>query len=221
MTASRVRRPLIAAVLAGCALAAAPAGAQQREPRIGPFVLDLRVVLPKFPSDAQLADSRGLTQTDLPGLGLGVDVGLHLYLFKWRGITFGIGGEAMGARAHHTPPSVKGQPAVGTAVTEQFGTLAPQISLNFGTGHGWSYLSGGIGQSIWSVVPDGQPDRQTDRERLRTVDYGGGGRWFIKSHLAFTFDVRFYDIDPGIAEFGFPGSPRTRLLVMGAGISLK
>ncbi len=208
-------------MLAWCALAPIPANAQQREPRIGPVALDLRVVLPKFPSDPLLAESRGLNQVELPGLGIGLDGGLHVYLVKWRAITFGVGGEVMASRAHSAPQSAAGQAGFGSPVTEQFVTYAPQLSFNFGTGHGWSYISGGIGQSIWSVVHDGEPERGADQERLRTIDYGGGARWFIKSHLAFSFDVRFYDIDPGTPELGFPGGPRTRLLVLGAGISLK
>jgi hypothetical protein len=99
--------------------------------------------------------------------------------------------------------------------TETFKTFAPQLSLNFGTGHGWSYLSGGIGASIWSIVPDGQEPRPVDTDRIRTVNYGGGARWFAKPHLAFSFDVRFYQIDP------YVDSPRTTLLVIGAGISVK
>ncbi len=32
---------------------------------------------------------------------------------------------------------------------------------------------------------------------LPTVNYGGGARWFIKHHLAFSLDVRVYEIQPG------------------------
>lgn len=208
-------------VLACCALGAAPARAQEREPRIGPFAVDLRAVFPKFPASQGLGDSRGLNQVELPGLGIGLEAGVHVYPFKWRAITFGVGGTVTFGRAHHTPHAAGGQAGFGTAVTERLTTYAPQISFNFGTGRGWSYISGGIGRSIWSIVPDGQPERSADRERLRTVDYGGGARWFARPHLAFTFDVRVYVIDPGTPQFGFPGSPRTTLFVFGAGVSVK
>ena len=36
-----------------------------------------------------------------------------------------------------------------------------------------------------------------DEEPLKTINYGGGARWFTKTHLAFSFDVRFYAINPG------------------------
>jgi hypothetical protein len=184
--------------------------------RIGPFVVDLRATFPNFPSTVGLADSRGIGSTDLPGLGIGVDLGAHIYLLRWRAITFGVGAELMAARAHSTP----GVPG-GQAITERYTSVAPQISFNFGGRRGWSYLSGGIGPSIWSLVPEGSSPTPADTEHLKTINYGGGARWFAKNHLAFTFDVRFYAINPGMPQFGFVGSPRTTLLVMGAGVSLR
>ena len=71
------------------------------------------------------------------------------------------------------------------------------------------------------IVPDGSPPLPVDEERLKTINYGGGARWFAKRHLAFTFDVRFYAINPGTPAFGFPSSPRTTLLVIGAGASVR
>jgi hypothetical protein len=56
---------------------------------------------------------------------------------------------------------------------------------------------------------------------LKTINYGGGARWFAKKHLAFSFDVRFHAINPGTASGGFPPSPRTTFLVIGAGVSVK
>jgi hypothetical protein len=227
MTAVRTRRLVVLLVVlaAGVALlsvcAAGVARAQEPPRRIGPFVVDARGVVPRFPIDPQLALSRGLTLSQLPRLGIGVDVGAHVYLIKWRGLTLGVGGELMTARAHRAFTQVSGQPAVPAPVTERFTSMAPQISFNFGTGDGWSYLSGGIGRSKWGVVPDGQASRLADEDSLKTINYGGGARWFAKKHMAFNVDVRFYAINPGLAELGYPGSPRATLLVMGGGISLK
>jgi hypothetical protein len=199
-----------------CALGvASTAGAQPRpSTKIGPFVVDLRAAIPSFPSNVQLATSRGVGSGDLPGAGLGIDVGAHLYLVRWRAITFGIGGELLTARARSSPPD-------GQAITERYTSVAPQLSFNFGSAKGWSYLSGGIGPSVWSIVPNGSQPMAADKERLKTINYGGGARWFSKKHLAFTFDVRFYAINPGTPTFGFPGAPRTRLLVIGAGVSVR
>lgn len=196
----------------------AQALAQEPPPKIGPFVLDVHGTMPRFPDDQGLADSRGLSVTELPGSGIGLRLAAHVYLFKIKAVTIGVGAEAMASRAHQTP--AEGVESI-QAVTEQFRTLDGQLSFNFGTGNGWSYISGGIGQSIWSIVPDGRDQLFGDEERLKTVNYGGGARWFAKRHVAFSFDVRFYAINPGTGSLGFAGSPRTTLMSIGAGISVK
>jgi len=150
-------------------------------------------------------------------------VGAHFYPFRWRAVTFGIGGEFATSHASKTPPA--GVAALRPS-EERYRSLAPQLSFNFGNGHGWSYLSGGIGRSTWAITPEGQEDYPPDSEPLKTINYGGGARWFIRSHLAFSFDVRFYAINPGLSFVTAdgtvrPGSPRTTLLVIGAGVSVK
>jgi outer membrane protein with beta-barrel domain len=197
-----------------------PARAQDPPPRIPWFAVDLHGTVPRFPTtDQQLASSRGLNSlAELPGSGLGVQIGLHVYPVHWRGITFGVGGEVTANRSRQTP--VEGSQGL-RGTEEKFLSAAPQLSFNFGTGAGWSYISGGIGLSQWSLVPDGQEPLPSDSERLKTINYGGGARWFARPHLAFSFDVRFYAINPGTPSFGFPGSPRTTLLVIGGGVSLK
>jgi hypothetical protein len=209
--------------LAGALLTqlAAPALAQAPPPKIGPFVVDLHGLFVKFPNTQALADSRGLVDTtQLPGAGFGGAVGLHLYLLKWKQVTFGIGGEVVGLRAHKVPAAdalIPGLPAV----TEKFLTASPQLSFNFGGMNGWSYISGGIGLSQWSVIADGAESQDADIARLRTFNYGGGARWFVKKHLAFSFDVRVYSIDAGTPASGFSASPRSSLTVIGAGVSVK
>src|SRR5438034_920497 len=75
------------AVLVGCVLwtlAAGTASAQEPPPRIGPIVLDLHGTIPRFPDeDPALAASRGLSISELPGTGLGVQAGAHLYFIRW------------------------------------------------------------------------------------------------------------------------------------------
>jgi hypothetical protein len=194
------------------------ARAQEPPPRIPFFVVDLHGTVPRFPASQELADSRGLVLAELPGIGLGLQVGLHLYPIRWRAITFGIGGEVAGTLARQQAPATN--PTL-RPTEEKFLTAAPQLSFNFGTGNGWSYLSGGIGLSQWSLIPSGVDPLPSDTERLKTINYGGGARWFAKSHLAFSFDVRFYAINPGSPYSNFPGSPRTTLMVIGAGASVK
>ena len=213
-------RPLVACAAALLVLcAASPVRAQDPPPRIGPFVIDVRATMPRFTQqDAQLADSRGLDVSELPGAGFGVDAAAHVYFLTWKAVTLGAGAQLTLARSHTPPPATADGPR---SVTERFVAIAPQLSLNFGSGDGWSYLSGGVGPSIWSIVPDGEASSPSDQERLKTVNYGGGARWFTKRRLAFTFDVRFYAIDPGTPQLGRAGSPRTTMVIVGAGLSLK
>jgi hypothetical protein len=194
--------------------------AQEPPPPIPLFVVDLHAVLPNFPSDSQqLANSRKLQPGGLPGLGFGGDLGVHLYPLRWRQVTFGIGGSATLSRAHSAGNATLAPPL--PPVTERFTSIAPQLSFNFGTGSGWSYISGGIAGATWSIVADGVGPLPPDQQRLKTINYGGGARWFIKPHVAFSFDVRFYAIDPSAPTEGLQNGPRTTLLVVGAGISMK
>jgi len=197
---------------------ARPARAQDPAPRIGPFVVDLHGTFVSFPEDQLLADSRGMTLAELPGGGLGVQVGVHVYPVRWKAITIGLGGEYARSAARQAP--VEGVIGV-RAAEERFTSFTPQLSFNFGTGRSWSYLSGGYGTSTWSIQPDGQNAYPPDSDHVKTINYGGGGRWFMKSRLAFSFDVRFYAINPGSAEFAFSQRPRTTLMVIGAGISVR
>jgi hypothetical protein len=223
VTRSRHRTQLRASALAlGIwMLASGALRAQRSVPTIGPFVVDVQGTALSFPRDEALANSRNLQTTEMPGFGIGGHLGAHVYPFRWRALTLGLGGHLTLARARHVPSTANGQAGFGRSVTERFVSLAPQVSFNFGTGDGWSYLSGGLGGSVWQIVPDGQDPIPADEERLKTIDYGGGARWFTNRHVAFSFDARFYAINPGTPAFGFPGSPRTTLFIIGAGISVK
>ncbi len=197
------------------------AAAQDAPPKIGPFVIDVQGIFPTFPTDdAQLAASRSLNVNELPGRGLGLHTAAQVYLLRWKAVTFGIGGELTMVRASKDSQEVS-DGVFSRATTERFMHVAPQLSFNFGDGDGWSYISGGIGPSTWSLGPTGEPAAPPDSERLKTINYGGGARWFIKRHLAFSLDVRFYAINPSTPLPQYPSSPRTTLLMIGAGISLK
>jgi hypothetical protein len=212
-------RLIVAVTLALVAFAPSSVHAQDPPPRIGPFVVDLHATVPRFPSDdSQLAASRGVSPAQLPGSGLGIQAGAHLYVLRVKAVTFGLGAEYAIGRSSQTPDV-----SSGLAPTEErFTTFAPELSLNFGNGHGWSYLSGGLGTSTWAIVPEGKQPGPADQERLKTLNYGGGARWFAKPHLAFSLDIRIYVMSPGTPFFEDAlGGPRTNLLVIGAGISLK
>jgi hypothetical protein len=197
-------------------LLATSAAAQDPPPRIGPVVIDLRGILPKFPDSLPLAQSRGIDQSALPGRGIGVEAGAHVFPVKVGIVTIGIGGRLTLARSQGG-----GGQALNPSVAGHLTELASELSLNFGTGDGWSYLSGGLGSSRWSIVPDGSQPQLADDSWVRTFNYGGGARWFAKPHLAFHLDVRVHAVDPGPAQLQLPGSPRMTLLIIGAGLSIK
>jgi hypothetical protein len=222
-----MRRAAVVSSVVWIVLAAPVARAQDPPPKIGPFVVDFHASVPRFPANANLAESRDVIIAELPGRGLGVQIGATVYPLRWRAVTFGVGGELATSRARKA--AVEGQAATATtpaiaslrATEEKFTSLSPQLSFNFGTGYGWSYISGGLSRATWSLVPADRAAFPSDKAKLKTINYGGGARWFMKPHLAFSFDVRFYAINPGAPYLNFPGSPRTRLMVIGAGLSVK
>jgi hypothetical protein len=213
----RLTRSFVALGVCAALVGHADAVGAQEPPPIPFFVVDLQGTTTSFPTDPSLAASRGLVQGELPGRGFGANAAVHVFPFKFRAVTFGLGGRLMVSQATQTPEPVTGL----RTVTERLTYLGPQISLNFGTGAGWSYLSGGIAASTWSLVPEGGTALPPDEERLQTIDYGGGARWFAKPHLAFSLDVRFYAVNPSTPAPGLPGGPRNTFFVFGAGISLK
>jgi hypothetical protein len=198
--------------------------AQDPPPPIPWVVVDLHGSIPRFPSDnLDLAASRNMNIAELPGSGLGAQVALHLYPLHTRIVTIGLGGELAIGRATQAPvpgaTDADGKPL--RPAEERITSLSPQLSLNFGNGSGWSYLSAGLGAATWYLEPEGLGEYLPNSDRLKTLNYGGGARWFIKPHLAFSFDVRFYAISPGFAYIFPVGTPRATLLIIGAGISVK
>jgi hypothetical protein len=130
-------------------------------------------------------------------------------------VTVGLGGQLTFGRSHSSPdPPLR-------AVTSHYTEWAPQLSLNFGSGDGWSYLSGGAGKSRWSIVPDGGSPQDADQVWVWTVDYGGGARWFARSRIAFIIDFRVHAINAGPPQATLPGSPRVRMLILSAGVAFR
>jgi hypothetical protein len=101
--------------------------------------------------------------------------------------------------------------------------IAPQISFNFGTTQGWSYLSGGYGSGTVRTAASGTllgplPATATlvrDEGRAAAVNYGGGARWFIRDHLAVGFDLRFHRLSAVGAR------PSTKFTVASVGLSVR
>lgn len=188
------------------------------DPRpIGPFVVDLHGAFTRLGTDAQLAASRGIPQEQLPSTGIGLEAGAHWYPLRLRRVTFGLGASWLTVRAA-TSPDLETTPAAVAMVT-RFTALNPQLSFNFGSKRGWSYISGGLLTSVLSV--DRKSTARQPSPNLKTINYGGGARWFAKPHLAFSFDVRFYAVNPAVATTEYLGNPRRTFTVFSTGISIQ
>src|SRR5215217_3308947 len=109
--ARRMSRVTVLLTLTWMLFVAPAADAQDPPPRIGVFVIDLHASVPRFPSDATLADSRDMRLAELPGRGLGLQFGATVYPFRWRAVTFGIGGELTTSRARQDAVPAVGQTA--------------------------------------------------------------------------------------------------------------
>jgi hypothetical protein len=98
-------------------------------------------------------------------------------------------------------------------------TIAPQLSFNFGTHEGWSYLSGGYGISTTHAevnIPDSFGGESGSRDRRTpALNFGGGARWFLQEHLAVGFDVRFHRL---LAKNAVP---TTQMVGLSVGVSLR
>lgn len=184
------------------------------------FAVDARGVLPRFKQDAAIATGIGVSSASLPTRGLGLAVGAHWYPMHVGLVTFGVGGELVLARASRTlAPATAGAEPVPTVKTA-FSSLSPQVSFNFGKQNGWSYISGGIGRSTYTSEREDAP-LPDPGGGSKTINYGGGARWFAKKHLALSVDLRFYAINPTEASGGRPALPRMKLTMLSAGASFK
>jgi hypothetical protein len=202
--------------IATVVIVAGQAAAQTSPP--GPWVLDVRGVTSAVPTDAAFYPA--LATSFVPSRGFGVDVGAHVYPFDLGFARIGLGASFVGVRSTAVAPAqsagAEGSPATaGQRVTLNMRTIAPQISANFGSRDGWSYLSAGVGAaSLNTETADVMPGRQ-DSGRLRSVNFGGGARWFIRERLAFGFDLRAHRIAAG------SGTPKTTLFAVNAGLSFR
>jgi hypothetical protein len=149
------------------------AGAQSLTPGPpGPFVIDLRG------STSGIPTSIGLYPTipeggSVPSRGFGYDVGGHIYLFNLGPARLGLGVNVIGVRG------------TATDATATINILVPQLSFNFGSSDGWSYLSAGAGTAR---VKAGKTASSS------AINAGGGARWFIRRHIAVGFDLRWHKI---------------------------
>lgn len=211
-----------AAALLFCLALATPAAAQEKEP-IGPFVLDLRGAFARHKAEPSVATDLRVTPANLPTRTLGIVAGVHLYPLRGRRVTLGVGGTMVmtrGARSLETEPADGAPPVTSPNVRRRFTTLSPEVSLNFGHRNGWSYISGGMfGRSKLYLEREDAP--MADPPYRKTLNYGGGARWFTTERIAFSVDFRWFSVAEQLASAGRIAQPRTTLLVLSGGISIK
>jgi hypothetical protein len=187
---------------------------------IGRYVVDARVDFPRFKQDAATATAIGVGVLNLPTRGFGIATGAHWYPVRIGIMTLGVGGEFVTARRSHTLNTGTKAAPKDVTVNTRFSALQPQISFNFGSRDGYSYISGGIGRSAFTAerkdkpLPDPEPGS-------KTINYGGGARWFATKHLAVSLDVRFYAINPQETTATRPGYPRMTHIAFCGGIAVR
>jgi hypothetical protein len=203
------------------AVLALPAAATaQPELPVSGFVVDVRGAVPSYPDSEQVATPRGATPDEMPSRGLGLEVGVGVYPARWKAVTFGFGLSYLASRASRTPQPVDDTtPSAEAGVRARVTALSPQVSLNFGHRMGWSYLGGGIGWSTFRAWRD--DGLEEPGESTKTINYGGGARWFLNPHLAFSLDLRFYAMAAKTASANTAGHPNMTLVVAAVGVSLR
>jgi hypothetical protein len=160
----------------------------------GPFVIDVRGATSGIPASPGLYPTLSETFT-VPARGFGIDVGGHVYPLSLRAARLGIGVNLT---------YVRGTSVDATATVR---TIDPQISFNFGTANGWSYLSAGLGTARVSAGTS---------VSVQAINAGGGARWFLTRHTAVSFDVRLHKLSAEGATM-----PASTLVSASVGLSLK
>ena len=196
------------AILAAFPVADLLAQAQSQDPP-GPFVIDVRGATMGLPEDVgfypPLPDG-----TLVAARGFGVEAGGHFYFGR-------LGASRLGAGA--SVAVIRGTTSDTSATAR---VIAPQLSFNFGTADGWSYLSGGVGAAhVEGRFTGGGEEASRRSDALLSLNFGGGARWFVNPHFGVGFDLRVHHIGGQDAKVGLAGTPSSWLLLASAGLSLK
>jgi len=203
-----------AALAAG--LVAGPADAQPREP-LGGAVGDLRVVTASLPTSLGWTVPVSTTGSLVPGRGLGVEGGAHVLVGPGQFRRLSVGASGLVAEGRAT--GVDGAGAATPTVATRLFAVAPHAALNFGHRDGWSYLSFGAGAASVRSTEGGVADAPATWGLA--FHYGGGARWFLTEHLAFSLDLRFWALTPRPASAARASAAATTRVALGAGLSFR
>jgi hypothetical protein len=220
------RTPVLAAIMLCAARASFAQDTTQNDRLLPRAVADVRVASVGLPT------SPGWTPavpagTTVPGRALGFEAGGHLYAVRFKVGAIGFGGTYVFGRSHTSPPAATAsQPAVEPGVTTRLDMLSPQVSLNFGHRLGWSFIGGGLGRAratseVSEPVAGVPTPAPAESGWQRAINYGVGARWFFSHHVAFSLDLRWYQLSAVDATTTRGALPRQSLFVAGGGISIK
>jgi hypothetical protein len=211
----------IVGALLMCLGSAAPAAAQQDQP-IGRFVADFRGVYGRHKVEPSVANDLGVESGNLPARSWGVAGGAHIYFWHTNHITLGAGAETVWARGSRTPDimNADGTTSPGVTVRRHFFTIVPELSLNFGHRNGWSYISGGMFGTSTAYLDRGDLPASNVPHRS-ALAYGGGARWFANERIAFAVDFHWYSVAEMPVGPTWVAEPRTTLLILSGGISIR
>jgi hypothetical protein len=198
-------------------LVSSPVFAQTQQP-IPPFVVDVRGFYAPLGTDEITAAALAIDPDDLPTRGLGGAVGVTIYPIRRTNFALGLGGEGLLAWGKSQPTDAAGDP-LGLPIRRRLQSLSGQLSFNFGHRDGWSYISAGMGPLVFETYAGDTPPPTASNDL--TLNFGGGARWFTSRHLAFCFDLRFYETKPAVTTLTTPGRERKRLFILSVGAAFK
>ena len=190
------------------------------KPPMTVFVVDARGTWAALKQEQSVASALVIDVNQLPSRGLGLILGAHIYPIRLKSFAVGIGAEWLRVRGSNTVEALVEGGDDGPVIKTRWDHFSPQASVNFGGRNGWSYLTVGLGRSSLTTEREDLP--QEDAESgAGTLNYGGGARWFVNKHLAFTFDLRWYSVNAQEATTGRIAMPKSRMRVFSGGIALR
>lgn len=203
-------------LLPAAAVAQGPVAPVTVEPM--PWVVaDVRVGWPAIGADELTAAAIGRPATEIPGRALTAGLGIHAYPLRRGRWKVGIGAELLRGRGSYQRKDAKGGP-VGAQINRTLESVTWQLSLNFGRGQGWSYLTAGSGLFSFDTFLGEGPG---DGPGSTTLNVGGGARWFKWQHAGFTADMRFYRTKASAGTQLVAPRGAKRVVVLSVGLTLK
>ena len=208
-------RRVAPAVVIAFAVTATPGAAQTVSPP-GPWIVDIRAATSSVPTDLSFYPAGDATL--VPSRGFGLDVGGHIYLFTFGPSRVGVGANLVVIRSTATEPASGEGDLPEERLSLNMRTVAPQVSFNFGSRDGWSYLSAGLGIGSISTRVEGVTTSERNSGQVRAINFGGGARWFLSDRVAFGFDVRAHRLAAAGSERPTPG---VNAVAVSAGLSVR